>query len=66
MLFNLMDYACAQSLEVPVEEFIKKIESCDFKLATEIIELLWDEDPEAIAKAKELFNTIVLPNEEQS
>lgn len=53
MLFNLFDKLVAEGLEVPVKEYIKKIESFDEQKMEKIITLVLDEK---IEEAKELYN----------
>lgn len=57
-LYDLLDKACADMLNVSVETYIKKIEKTTYKRAGVIIDALFSEDPILIEKAKRVFNLI--------
>lgn len=57
-MYNLVDMACANELNVCVETYIEKIEKTTFKSAEIIIDALFSEDPKLIKKAIRIFNLI--------
>jgi predicted kinase len=52
-LYDFFDKAIATELEVSVEEYIARIESCDRYVAQEIIDLVLEDK---VKEAKEKFN----------
>lgn len=58
MLYDTMDLACAEALEVDVEVYIEKIEKTTYKRAELIISALMSEDENVILKARRVFNLI--------
>jgi hypothetical protein len=57
-MYDLMDQACANELDVSVETYIEKIEKTTIKRAEVIIGSIFSEDPKLIKKAKRIFNLI--------
>lgn len=57
-MFDLLDEACANKLNVSVETYIEKIEKTTIKRAEVIIGAIFSEDPNLIKKAKRIFNLI--------
>ncbi len=53
--FEEYDRLCAEKLGIPVEEYIKKIESLEFDLMVLIIYGLLSDDPGDISEAKIMF-----------
>ena len=54
-LYDFIDKAIATELEVSVEEYIARIESCDRHVAQEIINLVLEDK---VKEAKEKFNSL--------
>jgi len=57
-MYDLVDEACANELNVSVEAYIDKIEKTTMKRAEVIISAIFSEDPKLIKKAKRIFNLI--------
>tara|TARA_R110000824_G_scaffold38477_8_gene117498 strand:- start:384 stop:560 length:177 start_codon:yes stop_codon:yes gene_type:complete len=57
-MYDLVDEACANELNVSVETYIEKIEKTTMKRAEVIIGAIFSEDPNLIKKAKRIFNLI--------
>ena len=58
MLYDMMDLACAEALEVDVKVYIEKIEKTTYKRAELIIKALMSEDQKLTLKARRIFNLI--------
>jgi hypothetical protein len=58
MLYDMMDLAFAEALEVDVEVYIEKIEKTTYKRAELIISALMSEDEKLTLKARRIFNLI--------
>lgn len=58
MLYDDLDYAIAEALEVSVEEYIEKIEKTTYLRAEAIINGIWSKDPKIVKKVKRIFNLI--------
>lgn len=58
MLYDMIDLACAEALEVDVEVYIEKIEKTTYKRAEIIISALMSEDEKLTLKARRIFNLI--------
>lgn len=54
-IYDLVDSAVAEWLEVPVEEYIEVIERCSYWQAYYIITVFWNEDEQRYAKAKAIY-----------
>ena len=57
-MYDLVDEACANELNVSVETYIEKIEKTTMMRAEVIIGAIFSEDPNLIKKAKRIFNLI--------
>lgn len=57
-MYDLLDQACANELNVSVEDYIEKIEKTTMKRAEVIIGAIFSGDPNLIKKAKRVFNLI--------
>lgn len=57
-MYDLIDEACANELNVSVETYIEKIEKTTMKRAEVIIGAIFSGDPNLIKKAKRIFNLI--------
>ena len=58
MLYNIIDMACAEILEVDVKVYIEKIEKISYKRAEVIISALMSGDEKLISKARRIFYLI--------
>lgn len=57
-MYDLIDKACANELNISVEAYIEKIEKTTTKRAEVVIGAIFSEDPNLINKAKRIFNLI--------
>lgn len=57
-MFDVLDRMIAASLNVPVEEYIRKIESLDQDQVDSIISRLISDDDKLIEEGKTMFNDI--------
>jgi hypothetical protein len=57
--YDLMDQTIANELEIPVDEFIRKIESVSYWKAEVMILAVLSEEQQKINKVKKILNTIV-------
>ena len=57
-MYDIIDEACANELNVSVETYIKKIEKTTIKRAEVIIGAIFSGDPKLIKKAKRIFKLI--------
>jgi hypothetical protein len=60
-LYHEMDIQCANTLGIPIDEYISKIEAISFYRATVIIKTLLDNDnPQKIEQTKRIFKNILI------
>ena len=57
-MYDLIDEACANELNVSVEAYIEKIEKTTMKRAEVIISAIFSGDQNLIKKSKRIFNLI--------
>ena len=57
-MYDMIDLAIADSLEVSVETYIEKIEQTSMHRAEIIIGAVMSGDPEKLEKAKRIFNML--------